>query len=232
MNILLKVEHEFRAIPIVIVVINTPHIIVAGYEPTNIIPPPKVLCERERERESKGERGRKRKRERERARARTHTHTHKQENELKMVWSPRGEGWGGGRARARENVSLVGKHERERARAKKNRQHAQEREGQIFTYPFGSAYGDLMSAVCSHVSISSLSFGLCSSDDSLGATLAMYAQAASAELLQSGGVLSMPAFPFPVVLLTPAPRLAWRRVVCFDAQAAAESGSGCKSGAT
>ena len=70
MNILLKVEHEFRAIPIVIVVINTPNKIVAGYEPTNIIPPPKVLCVRERERESEGERGRKRKRERERERAR------------------------------------------------------------------------------------------------------------------------------------------------------------------
>jgi hypothetical protein len=56
----LKVEHEFRAIPIVIVVINTPNIIVAGYVPTNIIPPPKVLCERERERESEGERGRER----------------------------------------------------------------------------------------------------------------------------------------------------------------------------
>jgi hypothetical protein len=178
----LKVEHEFRAIPIVIVVINTPNIIVAGYVPTNIIPPPKVLCVRERERESEGERGRKRKRKRERERTRAHTHTHKQENELKMVWSPRGEGWGGGRARARENVSLVGKHERER---EKNRQHAQESEGQILTYPFGSAYGDLMSAVCSHVSISALSFGVCSSDDSLGATLAMYLQAASAELLPS-----------------------------------------------
>jgi hypothetical protein len=115
MNILLKVEHEFRAIPIVIVVINTPNIIVAGYVPTNIIPPPKVLCERERERESEGERGRKRKRKRERERTRAHTHTHKQENELKMVWAPRGEGWGGEElAHERTCLSWVSMREREK----------------------------------------------------------------------------------------------------------------------
>ena len=105
MNILLKVEHEFRAIPIVIVVINTPNIIVAGYEPTNIIPPPKVLCVRERERESEGERGRKRKRERERARARTHTHTQTRERAQDGVVA-KGGGVGGGKSsRTRERVS-------------------------------------------------------------------------------------------------------------------------------
>ena len=129
MNILLKVEHEFRAIPIVIVVINTPNKIVAGYEPTNIIPPPKVLCVCERERESEGERGRKRKRERERERARAHTHTHKQENELKMVWAPRGEGWGGEElAHERTCLSWVSMRERESAPKKTGSTRKRERD--------------------------------------------------------------------------------------------------------